>query len=95
MHTRTPTRTQTLANQSPNQNPNPNLDLLRTFIKALLAFVRAELGPELGEQLVPLVNGGVQLFGLMHDTCSTANRVADLMVELRERKALEFHGDTA
>lgn len=64
----------------------------------MLAYVRAELGPDLGELLVPLVNGGVQLhkiFGLMHDTCSTANRVAELMVELRERKAREFHGEDA
>jgi hypothetical protein len=48
--------------------------------------VREELGAELGEQLVPLANGGVavhKIFGLMHDTCSTANLVAQLMAELR------------
>ncbi len=58
--------------------------------------MRAELGPELGEQLVPLVNGGVRLhkiFGLMHDTCNMANRVAQLMAELRDKKARSFHGD--
>jgi hypothetical protein len=55
----------------------------------MLEMVRAELGTDIGEELVPMVNGGVQLhkiFGLMHDTCSTANRVAVLMAELRERK---------
>jgi hypothetical protein len=60
--------------------------------------VRAELGPELGEQLVPLVNGGVRLhkmFGLMHDTCNTANRVAQLMAKLRDTKARSFYGDSA
>ncbi len=57
----------------------------------------AELGTELGEQLVPLVNGGVclhKIFGLMHDTCNTANRVAQLMAELRETKARAFYGET-
>ena len=60
--------------------------------------MRAELGTELGDQLVPLVNGGVglhKIFGLMHDTCNTANRVAQLMAELRETKARAFYGDTA
>ena len=60
--------------------------------------MRAELAPELRDSLVPLVNGGVKLhkiFGLMHDTCSTANRVAELMAELREKKAREFVGEDA
>jgi hypothetical protein len=64
----------------------------------MLEMLRAELGSEIGEELVPLVNGGVRLhtiFGLMHDTCSTANRVATLMAELRENKARAFHGDAA
>ncbi len=64
----------------------------------MLEMVRAELGTDIGEELVPMVNGGVQLhkiFGLMHDTCSTANCVAVLMAELRERKARTFHGDAA
>ena len=63
----------------------------------MLDLVRAELGPVLGEQLVPLVNGGVRLhkiFGLMHDTCNTANRVAQLMADLRETKARAFYGDS-
>ena len=65
----------------------------------MLEMVRAELGTDLGEELiVPMVNDGTQLhkiFGLMHDTRSTANRVAVLMAELRERKARSFHGDAA
>jgi hypothetical protein len=51
--------------------------------------VREALGPELADVLVPLVEGGVQLhkiYGLMHDTCSTANRVAASMAELREEQ---------
>ena len=60
--------------------------------------VREALGPELADVLVPLVEGGVQLhkiYGLMHDTCSTANRVAALMAELREEKARLHYGDDA
>jgi hypothetical protein len=66
--------------------------------QALLAMVREELGTELGEQLVPLENGGVavhKIFGLMHDTCSTANLVAQLMAELRDEQARLFHGEEA
>jgi hypothetical protein len=47
--------------------------------RACLDLVRAELGPELQDVLAPLTEGGLMLhriFGLMHDTCSTANRVA-------------------
>jgi hypothetical protein len=60
--------------------------------------VREELGAELGEQLVPLVNGGVavhKIFGLMHDTCSTANLVAQLMAELRDEQVRLYHGEEA
>ena len=62
----------------------------------MLELVRTELGSYLADLLVPLVNGGVRLhkiFGLMHDTCNTANRVAHLMAELRETKARAFYGD--
>jgi hypothetical protein len=62
----------------------------------LLNLLRAELGPEIGNVLVPIVNGGVglhKIFGLMHDTCNTANRVAALMTDLRETKARAFHGE--
>jgi hypothetical protein len=58
--------------------------------------VRAELGVEDADKLVPLANGGVALhkiFGLMHDTCSTANRVAELMAVLRDEQARRFHGE--
>jgi hypothetical protein len=60
--------------------------------------VREALGPELADVLVPLVEGGVQLhkiYGLMHDTCSTANRIAALMAELREEQARLHYGDEA
>ena len=70
--------------QTPAGNRNPNLN---PFAKECLGIVRAELGIEVCDSLVPLVGGGVQMhkiFGLMHDTCSTANRVAELMSELRE-----------
>jgi hypothetical protein len=58
--------------------------------------VRQELGLEDCDSLVPLVDGGVRLhkkIGLMHDTCSTANRVAELMSKLREEQARLYHGD--
>ena len=64
--------------------------------EALLEFVREELGANAADELIPLVHGGVQLhkiFGVMHDTCHTANRVARLMVEMREEKARAYHGD--
>ena len=64
----------------------------------MLEIVRQALGPEEANVLVPEVNGGVALhkiFGLMHDTCSTANRVAELMCELREEKARAYHGEEA
>jgi hypothetical protein len=62
----------------------------------VLELLRAELGPEIDNVLVPIVNGGVglhKIFGLMHDTCNTTNRVAALMTDLRETKARAFHGD--
>jgi hypothetical protein len=40
--------------------------------------LRDELGPELANTYVALTNGGVQLHklqGVMHDTCSTANKM--------------------
>ena len=58
-------------------------------------FWRQDVRPD---KLVPKVNGGVALhkiFGLMHDTCSTANRVAELMSQLREEKARAYHGEEA
>ena len=58
--------------------------------------LRQELPLDLVDTLAPLRNGGVHLqkiFGVMHDTCHAANKVASLMVELREVKARQFHGD--
>jgi hypothetical protein len=49
--------------------------------------LREELGADDADRLVPLANGGVALhktFELMHDTRSTANRVAELMAVLRD-----------
>ena len=82
---------------SPSLTPKPK-PYTHLSVKTLLEMVRAELGPDIGDELVPMVNGGMQLhkiFGLMHDTCNTANRVAVLMAELRDRKARTFHGDAA
>ena len=64
----------------------------------MLEMVRDALGPEQADALVPLVDGGVQvhkIYGLMHDTCSTANRVAVLMAELRDEQARQHFGDDA
>ncbi len=58
--------------------------------------MREELGPEVCDSLVPLVDGGVRvhtIVGLMHDTCSTANHVTELMSELRVEQARLYHGD--
>ncbi len=58
--------------------------------------LRRELPEELVETLAPIRGGGVHLqkiFGVMHDTCHAANKVASLMVELRTAKAREFHGE--
>jgi hypothetical protein len=60
--------------------------------------LREELGAEDADRLVPLGNGGVALhkfFGLMHKTCSTTNRVAELMAVLRDEQARQYHGDEA
>ncbi len=57
--------------------------------------VRDSLGPDLQDILAPEIDGGVRLhkiFGLMHDTCATANLVAELMVQLRDQEGREYHG---
>jgi hypothetical protein len=66
--------------------------------QAVLDSVHAKLGPRLADKLVSLCNGGVvlhKILGLMHDTCSTANNVAELMANLKaeKAKAREFLGD--
>jgi hypothetical protein len=58
-------------------------------------YLRDLLGPDLRDSICPLNNGGVSLhkiFGVMHDTCNCANKVADLMMELRNRKCVEHFG---
>ena len=64
--------------------------------QAAVEALRAELGPDLADQLCPIVAGGVnlhKLFGVMHDTCHAANLVASLMVDLQQRKKREFLSD--
>ena len=58
--------------------------------------VREHLGPDLQNDHCPIVNGGVEIhkiFGLMHDTCNTANRVAELMVNLRNENGRKCFGE--
>ena len=60
--------------------------------------LRAGLGPDVADVFCPLVAGGVnlhKLYGVMHDTCHTANLVASLIVDLQQRKKREFLGDDA
>jgi hypothetical protein len=64
--------------------------------QAAVEALRAELGPDLADQLCPIVAGGVnlhKLFGVMHDTCHAANLVASLMVDLQQRKKREYLSD--
>ena len=47
--------------------------------KMAVDYLRHQLGPDLRDKLCPLTNGGVSLhkiFGVMHDTCNCANKVA-------------------
>jgi hypothetical protein len=65
--------------------------------KLAVEYLREQLGPELRDILCPLRNGGVSLhkiYGIMHDTCNCANKVAELMSELRNRKCIEQFGAT-
>ncbi len=57
--------------------------------------VRAELDPDVQDILAPITRGGLMLhkiFGLMHDTCSTANCVADLMAVTRDEGGKDYYG---
>ncbi len=57
-------------------------------------FLRQELGDE-ADELVPLVNGGInfsKLRGVMHDTCNAANKVARLVKTLRDDSGKALHG---
>ncbi len=58
--------------------------------------VREQLGPDLAEELVPLVGGRVLIHKIqssMHDTCATANLVPSLVLELREISGKLYYGD--
>ena len=64
--------------------------------KTVVNMLREQLGPDLQDVHCPLVNGGVaihKIFGLMHDTCNTANRVAELMSSLRDDCGKQFFGE--
>ncbi len=70
--------------------------------KTVVNMLRAHLGPDLRDVHCPLINGGVNLqkiFGLMHDTCNTANRVAnrvaELMASLRDDCGRQYFGEEA
>jgi hypothetical protein len=64
--------------------------------KQVVDMLRNHLGPDLQNVHCPVVNGGVELhkiFGLMHDTCNTANRVAELMATLRDDSGRKYFGE--
>jgi hypothetical protein len=55
--------------------------------KNVVNMLRDQLGPDLQNVHCPLINEGEdihKIFGLMHDTCNTANRVAELMATFRD-----------
>ena len=61
--------------------------------KEAIDALRAQLSTIQQEALCPLVEGGVnlhKLYGVMHDTCNTANLVAQLIIELQQRKKREY-----
>jgi hypothetical protein len=63
---------------------------------AAVEALRAERSVEDRDTLCPLVEGGVflhKIYGVMHDTCNTANLVAQLMIELQERKHRAYFTD--
>ncbi len=61
--------------------------------KEALNCLRQELGVE-ADELVPLVNGGInfsKLRGVMHDTCNAANKVARMVKTLRDDSGKVLH----
>ena len=71
-------------NQSSNAVGQECVDLLR-----------AHLGPQLADEHVPLIQGGLQLHklqGVMHDTCNTANKTARLAKSLRDTSGQLWYG---
>jgi hypothetical protein len=64
--------------------------------KTVVNMLRDQLGPDLQDVHCPLINGGVaihKIFDLIHDTCNTANRVAELMSSLRDDCGKQFFGE--
>lgn len=64
--------------------------------QAAVKALRDELHVDDRDALCPLYEGGVSLhkiYGVMHDTCNTANLVAALIIELQERKHREYLTD--
>ena len=64
--------------------------------KEALDALRAQLSITQQDALCSLVEGGVhlhKLYGVMHDTCNTANLVATLMIELQQRQKREYLTD--
>jgi hypothetical protein len=63
--------------------------------RTCLDLVREQLGPDLQDTLAPLRDRGLMLhkiFGIMHDTCATANLVAELMACVRNEDGEEHYG---
>jgi hypothetical protein len=64
--------------------------------QAAVKALRDELHVDDRDALCPLYEGGVSLhkiYGVMHDTCNTANLVAELIIELQERKHRDYLTD--
>ena len=58
--------------------------------------LREDLGPEVADELVPMVGGGVLIHKIqstMHDTCATANLVPSYVYELRETSGKNYYSD--
>jgi hypothetical protein len=63
--------------------------------RACVELVREELGPDLEDTLAPLKDGGLMLhkiFGIMHDTCATANLVAELIASAQNEDGRDHFG---
>ncbi len=74
----------------PNPNQYPN-----TVGQEFVELLREHLGPEVADQHVPIIRGGVllhKLQGVMHDTCNTANKTARLAKSLRDTSGQLFCG---
>ena len=68
------------------QKLSPQVEQIWAQGQQAVELLRRDLPEALVETLAPIRGGGVHLqkiFGVMHDTCHAANKVASLMVELR------------